>query len=375
LRLGHFDQLQPYCLACKTDDFHSPLMVSHVVRKVRDDILEGLLRCSNSACQYEYPVIDGIPFLLSNLPEFLAANAEVIRSRTDLSALTNSVLGDCCGPDSAFNITRQHLSSYGWCHYGDLDPQNSDADAGSTVGALRLMGAGTAPIEGPTIDLGCSVGRASFELAETSGQLTLGVDLNVAMLRMASDVLRHGRVCYPLRRVGVVYDERDFETSFEHPDKVDFWACDATMLPFADGTFSRCVSLNSLDSVPSPVGLLQSMGRITATGGTAQVACPYDWSSSVTAIQGWIGGHSQRAEHLGRSEQVLRQLLNEPSELSRQWQIISEQDDLPWIVRLHDRSKMSYRLHAVTLQRMAMPESLELLSKRVPAATSQRDTL
>ncbi len=353
MRIRHFEQLTPHCLACKADDLTSRLAISQTVGEVDGDIREGLLRCTNAACQYEYPIIDGIPFLLPNLPEFLAANADIIRARTDLSPLTNSVLGDCCGPDSGFNVTRQHLSSYGWCHYGDRDPQNSDTDAGSTVQALRCLKNRPAAVNGPVIDIGCSVGRTTFELAETYEQLTLGIDLNIAMLRTASDVLRDGRVKYPLRRVGVVYDEREFETSFRHSDNVDFWACDATNLPFADNTFQHCVSLNTLDSVPSPVGLLHSIGRITAPGGTAQLACPYDWTSSVTRIEGWIGGHSQRANHEGTSEQVLRQLLHPPSELSQRLRIEFEQDDIPWTVRLNDRSKMSYRLHAVLLRQIA----------------------
>lgn len=352
MRLGHFEHLRPHCLACKTTDSVSPLEVSHVVRQHNADIIEGVLCCSNPACRYEYPVIDGIPFLLPSLPEFLAANYEILSARSDLSTVINSVLGDCCGPDSGFNITRQHLSSYGWCHYADLEPENTDAGAGSTAQALRLMNADVPPASGPIIDLGCSVGRGCFELAESSRQLTLGVDLNIAMLRMASDVLRSGHVRYPLRQVGVVYEEQDFEVHFNNAERVDFWACDATNLPFADRTFSRCVSLNSLDSVPSPVGLLQSMSNITAADGIAQVACPYDWSSAVTAIQGWVGGHSQRAEHGGISENVLRQILTEPSELSQQWRVLTEQDDIPWGVRLHHRSHMNYRLHGMTLQRI-----------------------
>lgn len=336
-------------------DFISPLAISQVVRKSLDDIQEGLLRCSNPACQYEYPIIDGIPFLLPNLPEFLAANAGTIQARTDLHALTNSVLGDCCGPDSDFNITRQHLSSYGWCHYADLDPENTDSEAGSTVQALRSIHTDTPPVDGPIIDLGCSVGRGTFELAETSGQLTLGIDLNIAMLRMASRVLRSGRVRYPLRRVGVVYDDHDFEVRFSNTQNVDFWACDATMLPFADKTFAHCLSLNSLDSVPSPVGLLQSMASVTSIDAIAQIACPFDWSAAVTPIQSWLGGHSQRAEHAGLSDTVLKQILRESPELSRQWRIASEQDNLPWTVRLHDRSRMNYRLHALTLQRICDP--------------------
>ena len=350
MRLQHFHQLRPHCLACRSDDSEFPLTISRAIREVDDDIREGLLCCSNSDCRYEYPVIDGIPFLVPTLPEFVAANADTIRARTDLSAMINSVLGDCCGPDAAFNITRQHLSSYGWCHYGDLDPELSDPNAGATVHALRALHDGRPRVSGNTIDLGCSVGRGTFELAESSGHLTLGVDVNIAMLRMAQEVMTTGRVRYPLRQVGLVYDECDFSAHFPMTQQVDFWACDVTCLPFSKQTFSHCLSLNTLDSVPSPAGLLQSIARIMAAGGTAQVACPYDWSSAVTPLPGWIGGHSQRAEHGGRSEAVLRQLL-EAGELSRHLEVVTETDNIPWTVRTNSRSRMNYTLHATTLRR------------------------
>lgn len=356
MRLQHFHQLRPLCLACRAVDptRESGLTISHVVRQENNDLLEGLLRCGDPDCQYEYPVIDGIPYLLTSLPEFLAANAEMIQARTDLSPLIKGVIADCTGPESSFNITRQHLSSYGWCHYEDLNPDNCDDTAGSTS---RLLTELPCPVDGakiangPVVDLGCAVGRTTFELAVETNQLVLGIDLNVAMLRTASAVLREGRIRYPLRRVGVVYDEQDFPHQFEQSDNVDFWACDVTNLPFSDATFSACVSLNTLDSVASPLGLLHSIARVLEPHSAARIACPYDWTASVTQMQGWIGGHSQRADHGGRSESVLQQILSNRTELSQHLEIVQECQDIPWTVRVHDRSRMVYRLHGVVLQR------------------------
>ena len=68
-------------------------------------------------------------------------------------------------------------------------------------------------------------------------------------------------------------------------------------------------------------------------------------------MQGWIGGHSQRADHGGRSESVLQQILSNRTELSQHLEIVQECQDIPWTVRVHDRSRMVYRLHGVVLQR------------------------
>ena len=69
------------------------------------------------------------------------------------------------------------------------------------------------------MDLGCSVGGTTFELAQQTGRLVLGVDLNLAMLRLAMAALQRGVVQYPRKRTGVVYDRRRFAVSFPNAEK------------------------------------------------------------------------------------------------------------------------------------------------------------
>ena len=335
-------------------DVSSALTISHSIRESGEDILEGLLLCINPQCQYEYPIIDGIPFLVPNLRQYLSANIEFLQTRTYLSATTLSVLGDCCGPAAQFEVTRQQLSSYSWCHYGDLDPQNSDADAGSTASLLNAFASyDLAKTAGPTLDLGCSVGRTTLELAQQTRGLALGVDVNISMLRLASATLRTGQVRFPRKRVGLVYDDRSFSVSFPESSNVDFWACDAANLPFAEPQFSRCVCLNTLDSVPSPIALLHSIAQNTVTDGIINLACPYDWSAAVTPVEAWIGGHSQRGNQGGLSDLTLESVLSDNRYgLNGMFQVVRQQTDIPWIVRLHDHSRMAYSVHAVSLRRL-----------------------
>jgi SAM-dependent methyltransferase/uncharacterized protein YbaR (Trm112 family) len=356
VRLRHFNELRPVCAVCRSRSTTgaAPLTISHSIVQYDEDIIEGLLRCSNAACQFEYPIIDGIPFLIPNLRDFLSSNINEIRARTDLDNMTMSVLGDCCGGDSQFAVTRQQLASYAWGHYGDLDPESVDSNAGSTATVLKSFGDLRQGLPGgPLADIGCSVGRATFELAARTERLTVGIDVNVGMLRLASSILRTGQVSYPRRHVGIVYGQRQFPSPFSRPDLVDFWACDAMSLPFVDGLFAGSVCLNTLDSVPSPVALLQSLARVSQPGSLVRMACPYDWSAAVTPIEGWIGGHSQRADHGGLSETILHGLLQEGTEgVSGRFAVEDEQRDVPWVVRLHDRSQMHYSVHAMTLRRL-----------------------
>lgn len=325
-----------------------------ILREEGEHILEGALRCPDPACQREYPILDGIPLLLGNLRAYVAGAIDQIHAREDLAAETETLLGDCCGPGSPFDVTRQHLSTYAWDHYGDLDPEEVPGDSGSVVRVLEkgLDLAGEIP-EGPLLDLGCAVGRTSFELAARTGRLVLGVDLSYAMLRLAARVLREGRVRYPRRRVGLVYDRRDFPASFPAEENVDFWACDALALPFPTGTFAAVVGLNVLDCVQSPHDLLASLPRLLVDGGKTILSTPYDWSPNATPIEAWLGGHSQRGENAGASEPVLRGLLTpgaHPAAIEG-LKILAEEPSLPWRVRLHDRAVMEYRAQVVAVKK------------------------
>jgi SAM-dependent methyltransferase len=278
-------------------------------------------------------------------------------SRADLSETTESLLGDCCGPGSALDSYRQHLSTYTFDHYGDLDPAEPKDSPVLPGSVLELLKRGFSHIdervEGPAIDLGCAVGRTSFELAKSVDDLILGVDLNFAMLRTAAAILHQGRVTYPRRRVGIVFDKREFPVVLEGSSKVDFWACDGTSLPFADESFSLAASLNVLDCVQSPYDHLKEVGRILKPNGGAIVSAPYDWNVNATPVEAWLGGHSQRSESQGASEVMLRSLLagGEHPYAIQELELVSESEAVPWTLRLHDRSFMNYQVHLLAVRK------------------------
>ena len=135
-----------------------------------------MILCGNPNCLREFPIIDGIPLILANIRQYISDNILGIYGRRDLGEVIESMLGDCCGPASAFDIARQHLSSYAWDHYADLDPLEPAAEPppGSMLRTMRIGLELAEPMPaGPAIDVGCSVGRASFALAERGAELVL----------------------------------------------------------------------------------------------------------------------------------------------------------------------------------------------------------
>ena len=355
----HFEKLKPLCPVCRLAGRESFLGLGTVLKEKKGSILEGILSCSNPQCLSEYPVIDGIPVIKADLRSYISQNIIPVLCRDDLTDTMESLLGDCFGPGSAFDSNRRHISTYAFDHYGDLDPETparASAKPGSIIKLLRQgLESMERNIKGPVIDMGCSVGRTSFELARTFDEIVLGVDLNFGMLKTAASILEKGHVSYPRRKVGITFERMEFPVEFENADNVDFWVCDAAALPFTDNVFSAGISLNVLDCIWSPYDHLKELARILIPNAHAIVSAPYDWSANATPVESWLGGHSQRSENKGASEVVLRSLLRgggHPNAIEI-LELISEQD-IPWTLRLHDRSFMEYLVQMIVVRKKAV---------------------
>ena len=350
----HFDALRPVCPACRQSDHESAVAISQIDVRHNDHIVEGILGCTNPACQHEFPIIDGIPILVPQLRQYVSDNLLAVVGRDDLSPDVQSIIGDCCGPGSQYDHLRQHLSSYCWNHYGVWDDREADSTHESSIQTVLAAAVDLAgPLTGPILDIGCSVGGTTFSLADQSSELVLGIDVNFSMLRVAANALRTGRLTYPRRECGIVYQRREVSLPFEQTDNVDFWACDILAPPFPRESFATTIALNTLDSVSSPAAMLSNCSALSNVGGKLILACPYDWTPAVTAVEQWIGGHSQRGARRGQSDKILVDLLTpgaHPSSIDG-FQIAHESDDLKWKVRWHERGTIEYRLHLVVAER------------------------
>jgi SAM-dependent methyltransferase/uncharacterized protein YbaR (Trm112 family) len=352
MRLAHLDAFRPICLHCRrTAKAETRLALTWSEPAVDGHVIWGILGCA--ACGMEYPIVDGVPFLVPDLRAYVAQALPLLMARDTMPAAVESLLGDAAGPGSALDSVRQSVSSYAWDHYGDLDPQETSPAQPGAV--LRCLDAGWAllpqPPAGPVLDLGCGPGRTSFALAQRTGGLVLGVDLHAPLIRLAAHILRDGRIDYPRRRIGLVYDRRTFPVDLPGRDRVDFWAADAAALPFPDASCGLAVGLNLIDCLGAPATGLAAIGGVLADGAPTILATPYDWSGVTTPVENWIGGHSQRGPHGGAAEPLLRMLLQ--GDAASGLTLLAEIDDAPWQVRMHERAVMRYASHLIVARRQA----------------------
>ena len=332
-----------------------------MLREDQESLREGILACPNPQCLHEYPVIDGIPILIGDLRSYITQNIISLLKRSDLSSTMESLLGDCCGPGAAFDVQRQHLSTYVCNHYGEFDTDAAAAPDLPCHSVASILSKGIALMggipEGPILDLGCSVGRTAFELASRSHNLVLGIDLNFSMLQTAGRIMETRTVTYGRRVGGIVFEPREFPVSFPRMEAVDFWVADVNNLPFTNDSVAMGSSLNLLDCVSTPYDHLRELARVLRPGGSALLSTPYDWSAYATSPESWIGGHSQRSENQGRSAVILRSLFENGGHLQaiKGLALEAELDNVPWTLRLHDRSFMTYFAHLLVGRKGSNP--------------------
>ena len=111
MRLDFFEDIRPLCPRClHFSQAISSLKVAERTEMRGGLLWHGMLHCSMSSCWAEYPVIDGIPVIVPDVPAFLANAQNQILTRHDLPPGLRGMLGDALGLGTPFDTDRQHVN-------------------------------------------------------------------------------------------------------------------------------------------------------------------------------------------------------------------------------------------------------------------------
>lgn len=350
MRQAHFEAFRPVCPACLRRGLESDLRLDAGAQEDARGVHAGVLRCTAPDCGQAYPILDGAPILVPDLGAWLASNGHLLLQRHALPDPVEDLIAAALGPDAAYNVIRHQQASYAHDHYGDLSAGGTEGapsvGMGAEPGAVRRCLATAlarlpAP-QGPVLDIGCAVGRTSFDLAAATGGPVLGMDLNWPLLAIGRGVIDRGEVAYPHRRLGQHYERRWLAVALPGAERVDFWVADALALPFRGASIAATVAMNVLDCVSDPARLLWEMTRVLAAGGGAAVVTPFDWAAHATPPAAWIDGP--------RALNALLAQVNAGTERAGlgALRLTGPGVEVDWQVRLHDRASMHYAAHLLT---------------------------
>jgi putative 4-mercaptohistidine N1-methyltranferase len=147
------------------------------------------------------------------------------------------------------------------------------------------------------LDLGCAVGRSSFELARFADEV-IGIDLSQTFIEAAKDIQRQGRVT--IKRI--VEGQRHHLLTRQISHEIDRQKCsfevgDALDLRSDLGQFDFVLAANLLDRVSDPRKLLETAASLTKPFGHFLLCSPYSWLPEFTPSDRWLGAQqTERAD-------------------------------------------------------------------------------
>ncbi len=149
------------------------------------------------------------------------------------------------------------------------------------------------------LDLGCSVGRASFELAKEF-QFVNGLDFSARFIRIGHQLQEKGSVRYELPEEGeiVSYHERRLADLglAEAAGRVEFFQADALNLKPRFTGYDLILAANLIDRLRDPGAFLATVHERLNVGGLLVIASPYTWLTEFTAKEKWLGGYRRDGE-------------------------------------------------------------------------------
>lgn len=181
------------------------------------------------------------------------------------------------------------------------------------------------PENARALDLGCAVGRQTFELARYCSQV-IGIDYSHAFILTARTLCRERNLPFEYiesgtRLRGSVARVPDIDCS-----RVFFEVGDAQNLRPDLGQFDVLLMANLLCRLPQPRRLLERLPELVNPGGQLIITTPNTWLESFTDPDNWIGGQFTT----GTTLEVLTERLQPHFDLQRT-------DDLPFLIREHER--------------------------------------
>jgi putative 4-mercaptohistidine N1-methyltranferase len=143
---------------------------------------------------------------------------------------------------------------------------------------------------GRALDLGCAVGRSSFELARHFEEV-VGIDFSSRFIEAAYAMQERGRADLRAPREGSACD--DFQVQLP-PDsthtRVRFEQGDASHLRSDLGVFDLVLMANLIDRLPDPARCLARLPGLIAPGGWLIITSPYTWLEEYTPRALWLDG-------------------------------------------------------------------------------------
>ncbi len=244
--------------------------------------------------------------------------------------------------------TNALLNQYMLFHYGSKE-ENRDVEISARAGHPDVQEFIPATVElvtkyaehnGKVLDLGCAVGRASFELSKTFDEV-IGLDYSQSFVDAALRMKQYGKAEYRRHETGRYYSQLLAELSSDcKPARVQFLQGDAGALNEAKNMqgFDAVLLSNLLCRLPDPRACLRQFvedDNLLNKGAVLVIVSPNSWMDTYTDAEQFLD-----APNSGGALERLATILTG-------FELLHE-DDLPFMIREH-RRKYEYVVSQVSI--------------------------
>lgn len=259
------------------------------------------------------------------------------------SGPTQTETGTSCLPkngrfkaqDSPYYSDSLTVQTYTHFHYSD-EHQFGVANFAKAVADIAIETAkGTSSASERALDLGCSVGRSSFELASHFNSV-FAVDFSDRKIEVGREMQQTARLDWMVPRIGAELFDRHSVTAEQlgydsrQLDAVTFSQGDAHNLNASLTAFDLVLASNLIDRLSKPKTFLRQIHQLINGDGLLVLVSPYDWDSDFTRRDDWIGGKSEANGDVEPFDELT--LI-----LGPKFEFIS-QTDVPYVIRKNKRT-------------------------------------
>lgn len=179
------------------------------------------------------------------------------------------------------------------------------------------------------LDLGCAVGRASFEMSRHCREV-VGIDFSTTFIEAAERLRVERELTFEFPVEGALTDTTRYRLPPDlRPEKIRFEVGDATALREDLGSFDVVLAANLLCRLSDPARLLVRFADLVRPGGVLLVTTPCSWMEEFTPREHWLGGF----ERDGLPVHTLDGL---KAALSRDFEL-GPVREMPFLIREHAR--------------------------------------
>lgn len=183
------------------------------------------------------------------------------------------------------------------------------------------------------LDLGCGVGRFSFELGLIADEV-VAIDFSQGFIQAARRMARKHEISVRVAESGSVFRKRKLSLPENlRQGNVRFEVGDAMNAGhWTSEPFQIVAAVNLLCRLPAPRKFLSNLAGLVAPGGQLLLASPYSWLEQYTPRKEWLNSEEV--------EKILRQ----------GFQLVGRRD-LPFVIREHRRKYQLVISEAATFTR------------------------